>query len=56
VVERAELEADHLSPSNAEVKNKWICTSNPSIRCHGPRREKCPFFFEKTDMFKEIVR
>jgi hypothetical protein len=28
-------EADHSSPSNAEVKNAWRYTSTPPIRLHG---------------------
>jgi len=28
-------EGDHSSPSNAEVKDAWRCTSTPPIRLHG---------------------
>jgi hypothetical protein len=28
-------EADHLPPSNAEVKNAWCYTSTPPVRLHG---------------------
>jgi hypothetical protein len=28
-------EADHSSPSSAEVKNAWSCTSTPPICLHG---------------------
>jgi hypothetical protein len=34
-VKRPEHEADHSSPSTAEVKNSWSCTSTPPIRLHG---------------------
>jgi hypothetical protein len=34
-VKRPGSEADHSSPSSAEVKNAWSYTSTPSIRLHG---------------------
>jgi hypothetical protein len=34
-VKQPEREADHLSPSSAEVKNAWSYTSTPPIRLHG---------------------
>jgi hypothetical protein len=34
-IKRPRLEADHLHPSSAEVKNLWSYTSPPSIRLHG---------------------
>jgi hypothetical protein len=34
-VKRLGREADHSSPSNAEVKNEWSYTSTPPIRLHG---------------------
>jgi len=29
---------NHSPPSSAEIKSKWSCTSNPSIRLHGVHR------------------
>jgi len=34
-VKRPGSEAEHSSPSNAEIKNEWRCTSSPPIRIHG---------------------
>jgi hypothetical protein len=34
-VKRQGREADHSSPSSAEVKNAWSYTSTPPIRLHG---------------------
>jgi hypothetical protein len=34
-VKRLGREADHSSPSSAEVKNAWSYTSTPPIRLHG---------------------
>jgi hypothetical protein len=34
-VRRPESEYNHLTPTNAEVKNAWICIPAPSIRLHG---------------------
>jgi hypothetical protein len=34
-VKRPECEADHSSPSSAEVKNAWGYTSTPPISLHG---------------------
>jgi hypothetical protein len=34
-VKRLGREADHSSPSSAEVKNAWSSTSTPSIGLHG---------------------
>jgi hypothetical protein len=33
-VKRPRREADHSSPSSAEVKNAWTYTSTPPIRLH----------------------
>jgi hypothetical protein len=33
-IKRAGCEADHSSPSSAEVKNAWSYTSTPPIRLH----------------------
>jgi len=34
-VKQPEREADHLSPSSAEVKIAWNCTSTTPARLHG---------------------
>jgi hypothetical protein len=34
-VRRLGREADHSSPSSAEVKNAWSCISTPPVRLHG---------------------
>jgi len=34
-VKRPDREADHASPSSAEVKNAWSYISTPPIRFHG---------------------
>jgi hypothetical protein len=35
VVKQPGREADHSSPTSAEVKKTWIYTSTPPIRLHG---------------------
>lgn len=39
---RPERNADHLVPSNATVKNEWICTSTP-LYAFMTCRDKCDF-------------
>jgi hypothetical protein len=34
-IKRPGCEADHSSPSSAEVKNAWSYTSTPPVRLHG---------------------
>jgi len=34
-LKRPEFEADHSTPSSAEIKNVWSYTSTPPIRLHG---------------------
>ena len=33
-LKRPELEVDHSRPSNAEIMNKWSCTSTPPVCLH----------------------
>lgn len=42
---RPEREAEHLPQSNGEVKNKWSCTSTPSMCFYSARGQLQPFTF-----------
>jgi hypothetical protein len=37
-------DADHSTPSTAQVKNEWSCTSTPPICPHGMDRDKFKFY------------
>jgi hypothetical protein len=47
-------EADHSSPTSAEVKKMWIYTSTPSIRLHGVVKQwdKFTFFVNVSAVYK----
>jgi len=38
-----ERKFDKSPPSNAGVKNEWICTSNPPVRLHGVYSDRFTF-------------
>jgi hypothetical protein len=51
-LKRPEHEADHLSPSNAEVYNAWSFTSTPPIHLHGT--VYFPFKFYTSGRFTDV--
>jgi hypothetical protein len=42
-IKQLELEGNHSSPSNAEVKTEWSCTSAVPIHLHGVDRDSFTF-------------
>jgi hypothetical protein len=47
-VKRPGRDVYHLSPSSAEVKNEWSCTSTPTMYLHGVHRASLTCIFTVT--------